>query len=651
VYLFGPAGALLSTLTGGHPNDALGSGGITVLTNGNYVISSPAWNGGAGAVTWGDADTGVAGVVSSLNSLVGTGPGDQVGAGGVTALANGNYVVNSRFLDDGETSDVGAVTWGDGGSGAVGVVSAANSLVGTSDDDQVGIGGVVPLPNGHYVVISYAWDDGEVRDVGAVTWGDGASGIAGSVSPAISLVGTTLDDRIGEYGVTVLSNGNYVVSSPFWDDGEGTTDVGAATWSDGSTGTVDVVAATNSLIGALQDDRIGISGVTALANGHYVVLSERWNNGLAESAGAATWGNGVTGTIGVVSPANSLTGLAINDRVGAAGAVPLGNGNYVVISPFWFNPSTAAGTAGAATWGNGSAGITGTVSAANSLVGLATDDRVGSGGAIALTGGNYVVASPYWDNGIVADAGAVTWGNGASGSVGAVSAVNSLVGTTTADQVGWGGVAALTNGHYVVCSPLWDNGATANAGAATWLEGSVATSGALAPANSLIGSQTFDSVGFDGALALSNGNYVVRSENWANGGAAAAGAVTWLNGAAPFTGVVAASNSLVGSTAGDLVGLGTVTALSDGVYVVHSPFWDNASILDAGSVTPADGGYGASGPILAQNSVLGTVESAGNTMVFGYDAARRQLAVGRPASNRVTLITVPTQLIFADGFE
>ena len=144
---------------------------------------------------------------------------------------------------------------------------------------------------------------------------------------------------------------------------------------------------------------------------------------------------------------------------------------------------------------------------------------------------------------------------------------------------------------------------------------------------------------------------MVRSYNWANGGAADAGAVTWLSGAGPFTGVVSASNSLVGSAAGDLAGYAMVAALSDGNYVVHSPFWDNGGTLDAGAVTPADGSFGAGGPILAQNSVLGTVAAAGNSMVFGYDAARRRVAVGRPASNRVNLITVPTQLIFADGFE
>ena len=60
------------------------------------------------------------------------------------------------------------------------------------------------------------------------------------------------------------------------------------------------------------------------------------------------------------------------------------------------------------------------------------------------------------------DAGAVTWGNGTSGTTGVVSAANSLVGSTADDQVGgdyWdGGVIMLTNGNYVVSIPQWDNG-------------------------------------------------------------------------------------------------------------------------------------------------------------------------------------------------
>ena len=48
---------------------------------------------------------------------------------------------------------------------------------------------------------------------------------------------------------------------------------------------------------------------------------------------------------------------------------------------------------------------------------------------VVLANGNYVVRSPYWDNGAAADAGAVTWGDGTSGVTGAVSAANSLVGS------------------------------------------------------------------------------------------------------------------------------------------------------------------------------------------------------------------------------
>lgn len=53
-------------------------------------------------------------------------------------------------------------------------------------------------------------------------------------------------------------------------------------------------------------------------------------------------------------------------------------------------------------------------------------------------------------------------------------------------------------------------------------------------------------------------------------------------------------------------------------------------------------------PIRPANSVRGTVASGGSTMVFGYDAARNQLVVGRPASNIVTLFDDP---LFRNGFE
>ncbi len=71
---------------------------------------------------------------------------------------------------------------------------------------------------------------------------------------------------------------------------------------------------------------------------------------------------------------------------------------------------------------------------------------------VALTNGNYVVASENWNG----NRGAATWGNGASGSSGVVSDQNSLVGDSPGYQVGGSGAVALTNGNYVVASENWN---------------------------------------------------------------------------------------------------------------------------------------------------------------------------------------------------
>jgi hypothetical protein len=173
---------LISALTG------LGDAGptVTVLPNGNFVVDSPDWNNGEGAVTWVNGTTGLNGTPSAANSLVGSTVFDHVGGlagagGGVTALANGNYVVDSpSWGSDGSSNGLGAVTWGNGTTGTSGVVSAANSLVGSNVGDDVGLPsgptiGVTALTNGNYVVESLYWGG----DKGAVTWGNGAIGTTG----------------------------------------------------------------------------------------------------------------------------------------------------------------------------------------------------------------------------------------------------------------------------------------------------------------------------------------------------------------------------------------------------------------------------------------------------------------------------------------
>ena len=577
--------------------------GLTVLAlnTGNVVITSPFDDAGgtdAGAVYLFNGATG-----ALISSLRGSKASDQVGGTGVTALSSGNYVVRSKSWDNGTATDAGAVTWGNGSTGVSGVVSDSNSLVGSTAFDQVGSNGVTALVNGNYVVSSPGWNNGAaITGAGAVTWGNGNTGISGMVSGSNSLIGSKAGDGVGISGVTALSNGNYVVRSQTWDNGT-VTNAGAATWGNGSTGTSGVVSSSNSLVGSTAVDGVGSSGVTALSNGNYVVRSQTWDNGAATNAGAVTWGNGSTGISGVVSSANSLVGSTTSDQVGSI-VYDLGNGNYVVRSQNWDNG--AATDAGAVTWGNGSTGISGVISSSNSLVGSTPVDQVGSI-VTALGNGNYVMSSPGWDNGATTDAGAVTWGNGSTGISGVVSGSNSLVGSTAFDDVG--NVTALSNGNYVVSSPDWDNGAATDAGAATWGNGSTGTSGVVSGSNSLIGSTASDQVG-RGVTALGNGNYVVSSESWDNGAATDAGAAIWGNGSNGTSGVVSGSNSLIGSTASDLVGRG-VTALGNGNYVVSSANWSNGAVGAAGAATWGNGSTGISGVVSGANSLVGSTAGDG----------------------------------------
>lgn len=726
-YLYSVDGQLISTLTGSTANDSIGNAGVQVLANGNFVVRSSGWDNGAainaGAVTWGSASTGFIGgpsvVVSAANSLVGGSSYDTVGSKVVTILSNGNYVVSTDSWDD-VAPDVGAVTWGNGATGTKGLVSSGNSLVGSSDGDTVGGGDIVVLTNGNYVVLSSTWD-GAFADVGAVTWCNGSNGFpagessAGAVvSSANSLVGGTADDTIGVSGVTALTNGNYVVASYLWDEPTAPlTDAGAVTWCDGSTGRTGSVKATNSLVGVRALDQVGDSGVTALTNGNYVVRSSMWVNstvitfpstgaatwcdgstgipaaetspgaavavtnslvgtrdldgvgsvevialtngnyvvcvptwdnpatGVAD-VGAAVWGNGTSGITGAISAANALIGSSAFDHVGNWGGVPLNNGNYVIRSPNWNNGG--ADGAGAATWGNGSTGVKGVVSAANSLIGGSDDDNVSERGVVTLANGNYVVISPSWDPpaSAVLDAGAATWGSGTSGVKGLISVANSLVGATTHDLIGNSGVTALTNGHYVVSSPNWNNpsGLLNAAGATTWGNGSSGVKGIVSAANSLIGTTTNDYVGGGGVTSLINGNYVVNSSSWSNpvGPVFGVGAITWGSGSAGVKGVISAANSLVGSIDSDFIGYTGVTALPNGNYVFVSEQWDDPTEgnTDSGAVTLGNGAGGTTGPIVAANSVLGTAISGGNDLTFSFDPAREQLIVGRRAENTVT---------------
>lgn len=615
--------------------------GKTVLTlsTGNIVVTDPSFNSSAGAVYLLNGNTG-----AIISTLKGSTPNDKIGSGGIIPLANGNFVVYSP-LWDGAAADAGAITFGSGFTGVSGFVSPDNSLVGTSTSDLdtfEPVTRVIPLPNGNYVVAAPRWNGG----TGAVTFCRGSGGTAGPISASNSLVGSAANDFVGAAGITVLANSNYVVPSPNW----GPTDVGAVTFADGTTGISGTISSSNSLVGSTAGDQLGgtsyrpplhvlpavpaVNMVTALPNGNYVVRSPAWQMTPSVSVGAATWVNGNVGLTGSVTAANSLTGSTNGDGVGSAITV-LTSSNYVVGAPNW----DAAGVvdAGAATWCSGTVPTVSQVSAANSVVGTTAAERVGNR-IKALTNGNYVVASSSWD-GTGTNLGAVRLCDGSGGCAGPLTAANSLVGSTTNDGVGEG-IFPLTNGNFVVTTPHWDSGPIADAGAATFVNGTTGLTGPVTPSNSLVGSTLNDQVGLGtdwGVVPLTNGNYVVQSHNW-DSPLPNAGAVTFGNGTTGVSGPITSSNSLIGSNDGDAVGNASARPLANGNYIVVVGFW-TGNAQHCGSVTFGNGTTGIAGEISQSNSIVGSMTNDGFGM-GAYLLANGNYLVGM---NRLSAVT------FGDG--
>ncbi len=570
-----------------------------ILSTGNIVVTDPFDNAGgvnAGAVYLFNGTTG-----ALISTLTGSHTNDFVGNLGVTALTNGNFVVTSYMWDNGSVVDAGAVTWGSGITGVSGVVSASNSLVGLKPFDYVGgsnenrfnginfmkSDGVTALTNGNYVVRSPVWGNGNVASAGAVTWGDGTKGISGAVTPENSLVGSHSEDirpSRSDSNITVLSNGSYVVRSYGWDNGT-IVDAGAVTWGDGAKGVSGVISAANSLFGTQSDDRVGFEGVTALANGNYVVASSEWKNGPVMRAGAVTWGNGTAGTSGAVSAANSLVGTRDFDYVGLGDVVALTNGNYVVSSSA--RAALQTGIIGAVTWADGTKGISGTITSSNSIVSMRGQ---GVGGVTALANGNYVVIGFE----AFSNTRAVMWVDGTRSINGIVTDVVTDAKSLVSRSGGFKKVLALTNGNYVIFdSPGFGIPSVGTEGAVTWADGTKTTTGIISAANSLVG-LTARNLEDIIVTPLANGNYVVNSYK----------AFTWGNGTTGTSGTVSAANSLVGSQnfAGvGYYGVNGVTALTNGNYVVASTILANG----VGAVTWGNGTTGINGTVSAAISFAG----------------------------------------------
>ncbi len=705
VYLYRPNGTLVSRLTGSSDGDQVGQEQIIVLPSGNFLVRAPYWGvGNQGAVTWCSSTLGCDGAVAASNSLVGSSDSDYVGES-VHVLKNGSYVVLTPRWDEAAMVNVGAVTWGSAVSGVTGVISISNSLLGSHESDNVGFGGLVPLNNGSYIVrspywrastapfrygaltrgtgtnpligrvsvtnsflgspqtnsskdffgseiieldggnylvVDVGWNDGPFAAVGAVTWIAAGDSLVGSASVFNSLTGTNTNDRVGSVTIA-LKDGQYAVGSPNWRSGRG-----AVTLSAGANRIVGRVSATNSLVGSNPGDQVGVA-LTPLHNGNLVVSNPNWGGADGARLGSVTFLSASAPITGPVTASNSLYSVETSSYAPNFIVTPLSNGNYVVSCPAC--TVNARPQTGAVIFASGVSGIRGPISTANSLYGSQDGDYVGRT-VLALATGNYLVLSPYVANKVFDNAGAASFGNGQTGLQGAVSPLNSLMGGAPFDQVGEFALG-LQDGSYVVASPSWANGLAAHAGAVTFGSAASGVVGEVSAQNSLVGSTVDDYVSRGGVVALSSGRVAVTSSNWSRATASAVGAVTLANAATDLIGPVSAANSLIGTKTNNQLGNGQTALQLDGNVLILSPNWADVVSSRYRAVSLIQGRAGQAdqvGELSVRNSVFGA--SSADTLsplTLAYDATQGLLFVGQPGQNRVVLFRADA--LFSNGFE
>jgi hypothetical protein len=244
--------------------------------------------------------------------------------------------------------------------------------VGDVTSDQLGSGGITALPNGNFVIVSPNDDEGGIVDAGSVRLVDGATG----VQIGAAIVGDTAGDQFGAR-VAGLTNSNFVIVLPK-DDVGGVVDAGSVRLVDGTTGAQIGAAVTGDVTNDLDN-----AGVGARPNGNFVIATPSVDVGGIVDAGSVRLVDGATGAqIGAVISGDSAT-----DRLGLGGFATLSNGDFVVISPF-------DNVGGARRRRLGAAGKWCDRRADRCRDrGRRANDRLGSGGVIALTNGNFVIAS------------------------------------------------------------------------------------------------------------------------------------------------------------------------------------------------------------------------------------------------------------------
>ncbi|MBC7438049.1 MAG: filamentous hemagglutinin N-terminal domain-containing protein, partial [Bdellovibrionales bacterium] len=625
-------GGLLSALTGSHNGDFVGSNYQSV--NSALVFKANAWNSNLGAWTWIQAGSTASlpgsGVISSANSLLGTAANDLASAS-LYSVANGrNLLVASSY-----GGGAGALATF-AGTGFAGTLDSTNALVGSVATDNIGNYGAISLPNNYYAVFSRNWGGTK----GAITVIDTAQALSGVLSSANSLVGSATGDFVGNTtgAFRQFSNGKVMVFSSQWGGGKG-----AFTVFDSASLVKGTVDASTSLVGSSTSDGSNFFVQNCFTYGscasyfspeYFLITNPQWNGGMGSVTVLDQTVSAAFQPVGTLSTGNSLIGNA-GDQVGSGGVTVYGS-KLFVSSPTWGSGK------GAVTFVDGSSvkvkGLV-NISEPNTVVGTAVGDFNGMATYSGVVPNKLLLIAPNYGSG----KGAMAF-LGDSGVSGVLDDGKSLIGTNAGDRVGSGGFTTAST-YWVLKSPNWQSNTGAITIFEPGVTGTSPKGFINSSLNSWTGLSQGDRVGSADMtfVPFANNNAVVVNRLWGSGAAASGpGAITLITRANMQSGVVAATNSWTGKP-GSTDGAGmTVKAFSSsGIASLGYPYLTNRVVVSnpafdqnrgfVAIMKDSDLSLAVPGPISSSNSLIGGLgDQVGSVIGSIYGSSGGTLVINSP---------------------
>lgn len=543
----GNNGEIIASYYGDQPNDGLAAGQLQEVGDDNFIIVLPvddhAGITNAGSITLYDSNSGV----QVGNKIAGDDAEDSIGMGDtplskrITVLDNGNFVVAATEDNVMGVADAGSVRLFSGNTGD----QIGSALVGEFAQDRMGNAGIWPLFNdlfSRFVVISSLADstsatttfvDGGQLHIGLGTTGGFVKFLAGSDEDDYFLA-----------NITELPNGNFVMAAPFYDDLL-TTDVGV----------VSLHSNASSLFGSFQlgtsrGELLGLGGITALTNNHYVIVSNH-------------------SQLGDIRLIDGVTSLPIDSDVGGftgsnllyTKITPFSNGNFAAMIP-GYNPGGLPG-AGRVELFNGINGAT----IGAPFVGSVRNSGLVRSPLLALSNQKFAFIAE--EDLYLADSNDGTMFQAPIATVISGFGFGPAHGSSTTEPL-----VALENGNLVVSSPYDNPNGTSNSGSVILVDGTTGNEIGMPR----IGNDINDFFGGTDIFGLPNSWYAIVSHLDDESGVTDAGTINLVDGADNQN----LLNELVGTAKDDFLYTKFYGAEGKNFVVAGIPNANNNGLVDSG---------------------------------------------------------------------